>query len=138
MSVFFQIPEKKANMDKGRFCYESFNQNRNPTGSNCFKKRRKGKGRNLTINLRNDGTFTSTWILWPSPIEIPVKTMAVSFAGVSAVFNEYLAGIANVRSGWTWYFLYRSQDKGTKAAVKVREACKLPRVKRNGHQFVDR
>lgn len=27
MSVFFQFPEKKANMDKGRFCYESFNQN---------------------------------------------------------------------------------------------------------------
>lgn len=54
-----------------------------------------------------------------SSIEILMRTMATSFAGASIVFNEYLAvGIADVRSGWTWYFLYRPKTKEQKLLSK--------------------
>lgn len=54
-----------------------------------------------------------------SSIEILVRTMATNFAGASIVFNEYLAvGIADIRSGWTWYFLYRPKTKEQKLLSK--------------------
>lgn len=91
--------------------------------NNCVRDEKwKGKERIGTLATigRNVKILTIFWILFRIiNRDSRERTMATSFAGASIVFNEYLAvSIADVRSGWTWYFLYRHKTKEQKLLSK--------------------